>query len=88
MTSPCKFMAPFITLSFQCEDLVREASTQMPVQKRVVNHIQRRALRHADRKSNKPPLQARIDEEGARARVHAGDDLGLLMDLTCAGTIS
>ena len=68
---------------FEREHLVREASTQMAVQKRIIYHVQRGPLRHANGKSNKPPLQARVDEEAPGARVHAryhlcfGDGLDL-----------
>ena len=57
----------------------------MPVQKRIIYNIQRRSLRHADRERDEPPLQARVDEEGARARVHAGDDLRLADGLDLRG---
>ena len=60
----------------------------MPVQKRVIYNIERSALRHANGKSNKPPLEARVDEEGARARVHARYHLRLADGLDLRAKLS
>ena len=82
MTSPCKFAAPFITESFNASTSSAKLGSNAR-SKRIIYNIQRRSLRHADRERDKPPLQPRIDEEGARARFMQTATCVLLMDLTC-----